>query len=356
MFSGDTEPRPQAQKVPRVALALVLAGLLVWGAGALYTLFANPEILFFKHAAALKQSWAARVTSEHGTKTVFCGGSSCTFAVNPDRMLSEHALPAANMGLGAGMGLPVLTRFALKHVRAGDTLVLAMEPPVLLGPMEDTMLGVQTSFALGHPEWLASHAAVDRTEGAPWVSALLMLRPGGYHAFTLLGKLLGGKPLYRYQQEEIQPSGWQRSPLRRPLEPYAGDPASMSREVRSFLVSLREWCEARQVRIAYALPWTFTDAEREVELQRNNLHFLQQMAGILPVLKDPRLGADTEKEHFADTIWHLTEPATNLRTDVLARQINGWELWSLDELRAAAANASSRFSSTSAPAAARSQP
>lgn len=41
-----------------------------------------------------------------------------------------------------------------------------------------------------------------------WPAALLALRPGGYHVFTLLGKLVQGRPLYRYNTAEVRPSGF----------------------------------------------------------------------------------------------------------------------------------------------------
>lgn len=323
------------QRMPWIGVQGIVVALVVWAVGAVYTLEANPEIVFFKYAARLKQSWAARMTQHYGPKTVFCGGSSCTFSIDPQRLLDEHHLPAANLGLGAGMGLRVLTRFALDQVRPGDTLILAMEPPVLTSSTEETMLGVQISFALGHPAWLSPSTIVDSSDGVPWVSSALMLRPGGYHTFTLLGKLLSRKPLYRYQISEFRSGGWQQSPLRLDLPPWVGEPGPLPDDTRQFLTSLRDWCQAHQVRLAYSLPWTYTDAAHAPELRRNNLRILREIASILPVLKDPLLGVDTAKEHFADTVWHLTESAARQRTDELARQMKSWELWSVEELKAA---------------------
>src|ERR1051326_5123913 len=183
-----------AARVPRVLIQVLASALIAWLACAFYTLYANPEVVFFKKAAVLKAHWAAKMTAEHEHKTVFFGGSSCTFSINPEQLLEKHNLPAANLGLGAGMGLRVLTRFALEQVRPGDTLIMAMEPGVLLGPMEDTMLGAQISFALHRPVWLAGSDTVDGTRPMHWASSILMLRPGGYHTVTLMGKVLSRKP------------------------------------------------------------------------------------------------------------------------------------------------------------------
>jgi len=79
--------------------------------------------------------------------------------------------------------------------------VAALEPALLTQPLETTAFGIQFSFAVGHPEWVEAPALEGRRRSR--VSALLTLRPGSYHTFTLLGKLLGGKPLYRYRERVL---------------------------------------------------------------------------------------------------------------------------------------------------------
>jgi hypothetical protein len=54
----------------------------------------------------------------------------------------------------------------------------------------------------------------------------------------------------------------------------------------------------------------------------------------MPVLKDPQLGANTNSDLYADTVWHLTTPGAQLRTDSLAEAITNWDVWTADELRA----------------------
>ena len=70
------------------------------------------------------------------------------------------------------------------------------------------------------------------------------------------------------------------------------------------------------------------------DFRRQNIHFLLQMAAIFPVLKDPRLGTDSNRNDFADTSFHLATPAAQLRTDDLAGQILTWNVWTVEELRA----------------------
>jgi hypothetical protein len=54
------------------------------------------------------------------------------------------------------------------------------------------------------------------------------------------------------------------------------------------------------------------------------------------VLKDPTLGADTNRAEFADTNWHLNPQAAARRTDELAREIQQWETWQRTDFRSAA--------------------
>jgi len=56
----------------------------------------------------------------------------------------------------------------------------------------------------------------------------------------------------------------------------------------------------------------------------------------MPVLKDPRLGSYSVKEHFADTPSHLVAASARLRTDELADQLQRRQFWTRAELMACA--------------------
>src|SRR5439155_3169943 len=124
----------------------------------------------------------------------------------------NYGLPAVNKGLAAGMGPQVITLHALEGLRAGDTLVVALEPGLLTQPFEVPSLGVQFSFAIGHPEWVQRPAL--EGQRPTLLESLLALRPGSYHTITLLGKLLKRQPLYRYRVADASPSGWNHTEVR----------------------------------------------------------------------------------------------------------------------------------------------
>jgi hypothetical protein len=284
-------------------------------------------------AARIKQAWAEKMGQEHKTKVLVYGGSSCAFSINGERMLGEQGLPVVNMGLGAGFGARFLTRWAISEARPGDTLIVALEPGLLGGELTDTSGAVQLSYALHQPGLLRD---LDNSSTLPLASQLLMLRPDGSHLVTLVAKIVGGKPLFRYRTQDINPSGWIQTAVRLPVE-TPGPAGALSTQSRKLLEDLAGWCRQRNVRLAYSIPWGFTTPDEQVSFQHQNAAFLLQMAELMPVLKDPALGVCTNREYYAETGWHLTRAGSNLRSDSLSYQIKEWSTWKANELRTLAA-------------------
>ena len=309
-------------------LQLLAVALATWAVGAFYTLRMNPEIALFHYAHQLKRQWSANLSREHTNKTVIFGGSSCLTSIQPRRLLEQHGLAVANEGLGAGMGARILTRYALGTLQAGDTLIVALEPDLLAGAVGLEPLGVQFAMATRQPGLLREPAGIN------WPSALIDLRPGSYHVFTLIGKILMRQPLYRYSAAEFDPGGWQNVAARRDLGTSGIPAARLSPAGREWLLMIREECSRRGVRVACAMPWHFSSPGNLTATRRANLRFLREMAEILPVLREPSLGAHSVREHFADTNLHPTAEGAALRTDELAAALKAWQLWSLPEMDA----------------------
>ena len=336
MPSFTSHSKPAIPWIPWLTLGLLLAGLLGWSGAAAYTLWLNPEVGHFTYSDAVKRRWAEEMTRQHGPKVVVFGGSSCEFAIDGERMLERFGLPCVNAGRGAGMGIPVLTMAALRDCRPGDTLVVALEPVLMTEPLDTPNLGIQFSIAAGHREWIRDPLPPARP--ISFLEAALALRPGGYHTFTLLGKLIQRRPFYRYQSGDLRPSGWIQTPVRVPVSGPPRHSAVIPGEVRQFLRSLRDWCREHEVRLAYSIPWGYTPPEEMEVFRQENARFLLQVAEAMPVLRDPRLGAHPVREHFSDSVWHLTEEGAWLRTDELARQVLEWDIWSRAELERLAVN------------------
>jgi hypothetical protein len=263
------------------------------------------------------------LTERHSPKTVVFGGSSCEFSIDGERLLNLYQLPVANFGGHAGMGAALIAESALGELRSGDTLIVAVEPGLLTGTADQTSLGIQFSVATHHPEWVLRPAL--GVEEASWIQVLVALRPGGYHTFTLLGKLIRGQPLYRYQLRDYRVSGWAQTAARYPFndpEPY---PASLSTNGRKLLEQLSAWCQERGIHVAYSLPWCYTPPEDVAKFKTVNAELLTQIAPIMAVLNDTRLGTDSDRSHFADTNYHLNESGTDLRCAEFAQALKSWQ-------------------------------
>ena len=328
---------PRRPRLPRLALRLAAVAFVAWLACVAYTMWLNPEMRFLKAAARTKQHWAERMTREHGAKVVVMGGSSCTFSIDGQRLLERHQMPAVNMGLFADMGSKVITEWALSEVKPGDTLVVALEPKSFSEDTQATEHGIQFCAAMQSPQWVRGVLQPHTPFGG---GALLALRPGGYHACTLVGKILKRLPLFRYAVGEIQPSGWVDTPIHRAPDATPMDGGAISPSCGDLLRSLADWSRTNRVRLCYSLPIAWSSPEHAPEFQRYNAQFLLEVSRFLPVLKDDRLGAHTNADWFADDAWHLTAPGAEVRTDELAEQLRAWRMWEPEELRAQATNAS----------------
>lgn len=327
----DSSTLPFEPQRPVRVTTLLLVAYATWAACIAYTLYQNPEVAHYAEGARIKKAWTKKITDQYGQKTVVFGGSSCEFSIDGERLLDLYQLPVANLGGHAGMGAAVLTEAALEAVRPGDTLIVALEQSLLTGSSSRTSLGIQYSAAAHHPEWV-NHPALG-VGATSWIQILAALRPGGYHICILLGKLLHGQPMFSYPHSAYRgASGWAQNTIRHPFNAPEWFRGGLSAEGRRLLENLKTWCDAHQVRVAYALPWSYASEQDAPKFQRDNRQLLLQIAAIMPVLKDPKLGAYTQREHFADTAYHLTEEGVDERCKALAHALKSWKLWSPKEL------------------------
>lgn len=316
------------RRPPWWAILLGAIALLTWAITAAYSLWWNPEVAFFRSGHQKKQAWMQAMRARFGTNVLIFGGSSCASSIQSRRLVERHDLPGVNLGFGAGMGAGVLSQYALEAMRPGDTLIVALEPDLLTRAFEREPLGVQFALSIGRPGLVREQGRMD------WPAALLDLRPGSYHVFTLLGKVLLGQPLYRYSPEDFKEDGWQEINDRRPFAVPPLAEAKPSAAALSRLQGLREECRARGVRVAATLPWQYCAPDQLAALQRKHLVFLRELATVLPCLREPSLGAHSQQADFGDTMLHLLPDAAGRRTDELAAAIKGWTLWTAAEIDA----------------------
>lgn len=319
------EPAPRG-----TAGLLLISALIALLGSAAYTRWWNPEVRLYVHAARVKQAWAEKLEQTFTNRTIVFGGSSTSFSIDPARMLERDGLAVANYGLHAGMMPRFLTGLAAGSARPGDLLLMAMEPELLVVPGNGSDLAAQMGFALDKPEWV--HASNVTGEPIHWVENLVSLRPGAYHFFTLLGKIALGRPLYRYGPTDFSESGWQRTQERRGIRNPSRWSAHLTADSCALLTALEQWGTAHRVRVACLLPWQYVPEPLAPGFQADNLRFLVELSDYLPVLADPRLGAYSVREHFADTSLHLTPEGAAVRSDELAALLKAGRFWTRTDL------------------------
>lgn len=330
-MASSTSPSSQPGSRPAWALRLLAVALGTLLACVAYSLRANPEVQFFRAGDAVKQAWHRQLRAQHTNVAVIFGGSSCGTSIDARGLRDRHGLAVVNAGLGAGMGARVLSRYALELARPGDTLLVALEPALLTTPVDWEPLGVQFALAAGH------RGILTQEPWTRWPSLLLDLRPGGAHALAMVGKLVTGQPLYRYDRSEWCEGGLHAVAARRPIAASPPDPRRLSPEGRRLLAELRDTARARGLRIAYVLPWEYCPPARMAEYRRRNLAFLREVSDILPVLREPSAGAHPVMADFADTDMHPIPDAARRRSDELAASLQTWSLWTTPALDTALA-------------------
>lgn len=317
---------------PRRLLWLGVTLLAAWAAGALYTLHFNVEMRLTRFMHERKVGWIERRLPSTNRVLIF-GGSSSSFSISP-AFARERGMALGNLGMGAGIGAKVLTRLALFQARPGDTLVMALEPDLLSSSTAVTLIGAQSAVVLGHSEWANDSDDPDpRAHGsvAPYVWAL---RPGGAHVVTMLGKVIQRRPLYRYQAPDFFEDGQQQTEVRGEVAGFRGFPAPrLSAEGRAWVRATRTYCEARGIRLVYALPWTLTDPTAEEFVRRLHAAFLADLAQEVEVLRETTLGCVTRRDWFCDTQFHMTLEGSRIRTTSLIDAVKAGTGWTEAELR-----------------------
>jgi hypothetical protein len=180
----------------------------------------------------------------------------------------------------AGMGMPVLTRFALEQARAGDVVIASIEPSLLASAEKNRQVGIQFAFAIGRPDWAAPDLAF-LEKNIPYTE-ITSLPPSGEHTLLLLAKLLRGGTVYRYKIENFTAAGQQfdQTPIRAIPLVLPGEASG------SYLTGLKAACDQRKLKLVYALPWQYCLPENAERLRRDNAEFVKKVAMYIPVLEE----------------------------------------------------------------------
>jgi len=301
-------------------LFAVLVGSLIvsYIVGAVYTVWINPEIRFWRAAYRVKVQHARDLDSTNAPKTVFAGGSSCAFQIDPKILEEQFGIPSVNMGLHAGMGARAILALTLPLLKPGDHLVLNVEPSLLTGDLALPPLGLQMLAATGNfnAPTLSNSFQLEQI-----IQILLSLRPGLRNAVTMTAKVIAGRPSYRYQISDIHYGGFLTTNEKGASAVTAPKEQKLSTEAREYLSRIRKQTHQKYVSGQYLLSWSCIRKDSELAARKNLEGFAREVGTFFPPINDGKNGVHSNPEDFADTSLHLTRDGATRRTECLGQAL-----------------------------------
>ncbi len=307
----------------RFRLTLLLALLTAYALSAVLTVAVNPETTFWAQAVVRREAATAAIRKESPGQpvTFFAGGSSCAFSIDPKIIEETTGQPAINLGLPAAASARYILHQALRLAEPGDLIVVCTEPDILTFPDQESS-PTKTGFALEARRGNLTASAGGSTFGTiPAISDYLTLpRPGAKYLITLAARGLTGKG-YRYKTKDIGYRGILRTDSRDPDLRGAGnsDVTTLHPEGRVLLETFAAAAKQKGVRLAYSMPWYFTDTASLTHNRANKRKVLADIATIMPVIEDGYSGAMDGIENFADSGLHLSDKGTAARSRALGK-------------------------------------
>lgn len=303
---------------------LIASALAAYALSLVVTVWANPEIRFWRDVQLLRKSEMAAARGGESQKPLilFTGGSSTAFSVDPAVVEAACGKPAFNLALPAAAGPRYLLHQALENCREGDILVVGLEADFLAG--ESDYPAGMFSFGLalqeGRPSATVGNGSFPETLRIR--DALNFARPGTRYLLTLAYRGLSGKG-YRYRPSDYRYHGR----LETPVEDLAMVPhdilskQGLSASGRELLTQFRDAAALKKVRLFYAMPVRWTSVEN-AELSRSaNEALLREIDPIIPVIDDGTRGVSTDRSHFSDSHQHLTAEGSLIRSRALAGKL-----------------------------------
>lgn len=305
-------------------LKLIACGLLAYAISLALTVWANPEIRFWRDVQLRRQAeiGSARERQPHSPVILFTGGSSTAFSVDPAVVESACGMPAFNLALPAAAGPRYLLHQALEEAREGDVLVVGLEADFLAeeSSYPAGMLSFGMALRGGKPSACVGSGTFPGT--LKLRDALNFSRPGARYLLTLAYRGVSGEG-YRYKPDDYRYHGRIETAVAHSSMVPQGVPPrrELSESGRQLLTRFREAAAAKKVRLFYAMPVLYTSAEHAEAARSANAVLLDSIDPLVPVIDDGTRGVATERDHFSDSHQHLTAEGSLARSQALAGKL-----------------------------------
>lgn len=313
----------------RLLLKILTALMLAYGSGYALRVSLNPEVVFWTEVIRKRDAETdiLRQRGQNQSLLFFTGGSSCAFSVDPAIIGSMLGIPCMNLGLPVACGREYIVDQALRRCRAGDMLVLCLEPDTLCYASESPLpspMAYALEAKLHNPVSaipLSTAGPLSDTSG--WLS---IARPGVSYGITWLGRTITGKG-YRYKPADIRPGGRVETPEKPEQYSLPGRKGiqSLAPDAREFLAHVAATASRKGVRIAYSFPWQLTRSEDLGANRESHKAVAAEISTFMPVIKDDSMGCVDNPDFFSDTIQHLTASGSTARSRELASALADWQ-------------------------------
>lgn len=309
-------------KFPFLLLTSLIAA---YALSVVLTVAVNPETTFWIEAVKQREVAIAEIRAKSPGQpiTFFTGGSSCAFSIHPKIIEKITGQPAVNLGLPASAGARYILHQAFRKAQSGDMIVVCIEPDLLTFPDQESSPS-KTGFALEAVRGNLTDSAGGSTFGiTPDISDYLtLIRPGANYLITLVARGLSGKG-YRYKTSDIGYHGIIRTNVRELGLRGMGDinVTALHPEGRLLLETFAAAAKQKGVRLAYSMPWHFTDPASLAHNRDKKRKVLADIATIMPVIEDGFSGAMDGIENFSDSGLHLSDSGSAMRSRALAEAL-----------------------------------
>lgn len=310
-----------------IACFLGLALGLLWNC--IYNFRLDPTLHFWWKCADVSDGWAEQLRRTPEPCYVFAGGSETRIGIDPQLLADDYGLRAINAGSQAGFGASSHIEAAMYYLQPGDTLLVTFNAY--------NFAKGTTKFGLNYL-WPRMGFAMFRDGMIPLTYRNLRTAVSGdacVLSICLAKMALSSGPLYNYEKDSrIHPSGWmevlrQTNVKQRRVSLSLRQLQGLNQPDMQFLLKLQKVCQDKGIRLLlWARPCCVTETYRAAAAKRA----LDAVRNGLPVLKDERLGAITDKNLFSDSGVHLNNEGVRQQMQIIGNALKHNACWTEEEL------------------------
>jgi hypothetical protein len=297
---------------------------VAYAASAFITIPANPEIKFWSSVVQKRDQEIAAIRKQNPNQPIlfFTGGSSCAFSIDPQIIEEICGLPAFNLGLPVSAGPKYLLHQALEKARAGDIIVIALEPDTLTYQSDYEVTSLTLGLAIKDRDPSGTVGGRSFNESLAFRDWLNLTRPGPGYIANYLGKAVTGKG-YRYKNEDIRYHGRIETQVSDPNLPQAGRKSvtEICSSGRALLTKFKQAASQKNVSLFYSMPWVLNDKEAANHNREANRKIQESILPIMPVVDDGHQGVAIDSTFFSDSGLHLSAKGSSQRSIALGEAL-----------------------------------